>query len=127
MIDTKQEIHPIFHNCPNSLEFRKLRKRIVRQTKDIIYSFKMNEKGAKWLVCLSGGKDSFTLLASLIELKWRGLLPVEILTCNLDQGQPKFPKTVLPNFLKKLGVPHRIEYQNTYSIVKKKIQKNKII
>ena len=101
MIDTKEEIHPIFYNCPNSLEFRKLRKRIVRQTKDIIYDFEMIEKGAKWLVCLSGGKDSFTLLACLIELKWRGLLPVEILACNLDQGQPNFPKTVLPKFLKK--------------------------
>ncbi len=125
MIDTKEEIHPIFYNCPNSLEFRKLRKRIVRKTKDIIYDFEMIEKGAKWLVCLSGGKDSFTLLACLIELKWRGLLPVEILACNLDQGQPNFPKTVLPKFLKKIGVPNRIEYQNTYSIVKDKIQINK--
>ena len=101
MIDTKEEINHILYNCPNSLEFRKLRKRIVRKTKDIIYDFEMIEKGAKWLVCLSGGKDSFTLLACLIELKWRGLLPVEILACNLDQGQPNFPKTVLPKFLKK--------------------------
>ena len=85
----------------------------------------MIEKGAKWLVCLSGGKDSFILLACLIELKWRGLLPVEILACNLDQGQPNFPKTVLPKFLKKIEVPNRIEYQNTYSIVKDKIQINK--
>ena len=60
MIDTKEEIHPIFYNCPNSLEFRKLRKRIVRKTKDIIYDFEMIEKGAKWLVCLSGGKDSLS-------------------------------------------------------------------
>ena len=74
---------------------------------------------------LSGCKYSVKLLACLIELKWRGLLPVEILACNLDQGQPNFPKTVLPNFLKKLGVSHRIEYQNTYSIVKDKIQINK--
>ena len=85
----------------------------------------MIEKQAKWLVCISGGKDSFTLLAALIELKWRGLLPVEMLVCNLDQGQPNFPKTILPKFLKKLGIPHRIEYQNTYSIVKNKIQINK--
>ncbi len=125
MIDTKEEIHPIFFNSPNNLEFRKLRKRIIRQTKDIIYNFKMIEKGAKWLVCISGGKDSFTLLASIIELKWRGLLPVEILVCNLDQGQPNFPKTVLPIFLKKLGIPHRVDYQNTYSIVKEKIPENK--
>ena len=125
MIDTKEEIHPIFDNCPKNLEFKKLRKRIIRLTKETIHNFKMIEKQAKWLVCLSGGKDSFTLLAALIELKWRGLLPVEILVCNLDQGQPNFPKTILPKFLKKLGIPHRIEYQNTYSIVKNKIQTNK--
>ena len=125
MIDTKEEIHPIFDNCPKNLEFKKLRKRIIRLTKETIHNFKMIEKQAKWLVCISGGKDSFTLLATLIELKWRGLLPVEILVCNLDQGQPNFPKTILPKFLKKLGIPHRIEYQNTYSIVKNKIQTNK--
>ncbi len=125
MIDTKEEIHPIFDNCPKNLEFKKLRKRIIRLTKETIHNFKMIEKQAKWLVCLSGGKDSFTLLAALIELKWRGLLPVEILVCNLDQGQPNFPKTILPKFLKKLGIPHRIEYQNTYSIVKNRIQTNK--
>ena len=125
MNETKEEIHPIFDNCPKNLEFKKLRKRIIRLTKETIHNFKMIEKQAKWLVCISGGKDSFTLLAALIELKWRGLLPVEMLVCNLDQGQPNFPKTILPKFLKKLGIPHRIEYQNTYSIVKNKIQTNK--
>ena len=125
MIETKEEIHPIFDNCPKNLEFKKLRKRIIRLTKETIHNFKMIEKQAKWLVCISGGKDSFTLLAALIELKWRGLLPVEMLVCNLDQGQPNFPKTILPKFLKKLGISHRIEYQNTYSIVKNKIQTNK--
>ena len=73
------------------------------------------ERGARWLVCLSGGKDSYTLLAVLHELKWRGLLPVDLLACNLDQGQPGFPATVLPEFLTKMGVEHGIEYQDTYS------------
>ncbi len=77
MIKTEQEIHKIFKNCPNILEFRKLRKRIIRLTREAIEDYDMIENGAKWLVCLSGGKDSFTLLASLIELKWRGLLPLE--------------------------------------------------
>jgi len=60
-------------------------------------------------------------LAVLHELKWRGLLPVELLACNLDQGQPVFPANVLPEFLKALGVDHRIEYQDTYSIVMDKV------
>jgi tRNA 2-thiocytidine biosynthesis protein TtcA len=81
----------------------------------------MIEPGARWLVCLSGGKDSYTLLAILHELKWRGLLPVDLLACNLDQGQPGFPATVLPDFLVKMGVPHRIEYKDTYSVVMDKI------
>jgi tRNA 2-thiocytidine biosynthesis protein TtcA len=57
------------------------------------------------------------LLAVLTELQWRGLLPVDILACNLDQGQPNFPTTVLPEFLHRMGVPHLIEYRGTYSIV----------
>ena len=73
------------------------------------------------VVALSGGKDSYTLLAALFELKWRGLLPVELLAVNLDQGQPGFPATVLPEFLERMGVPHRIEYQDTYSVVMDKI------
>ena len=81
----------------------------------------MIDRGAKWLVCLSGGKDSYTLLAVLAELQWRGLLPVEILACNLDQGQPGFPSTVLPEFLERMKVQHRIEYKDTYSIVVDKI------
>ena len=81
----------------------------------------MIERGARWLVCMSGGKDSYTLLAALYELKWRGLLPVEILACNLDQGQPGFPATTLPDFLAKMEIPHRIEFQDTYSVVKDKV------
>ena len=62
------------------------------------------------------------LLAILYELKLAAaLLPVELLACNLDQGQPGFPATVLPDFLEKMGVPHRIEYQDTYSIVMDKV------
>lgn len=68
-----------------------------------------------------GRKVGYTLLAALVELKWRGLLPVELLACNLDQGQPGFPATVLPEFLTRMEVPHRIEYQDTYSIVTDKV------
>jgi tRNA 2-thiocytidine biosynthesis protein TtcA len=124
--DEKTEIHPLFNGAPSTTEFKKLRKRIVRQTREAIEQYGMVERRAdgstpRWLICLSGGKDSYTLLAVLQELKWRGLLPVDLLACNLDQGQPGFPATVLPEFLEKMGVPHRIEYQDTYSIVMDKV------
>ncbi len=121
MLDESDDIHPLFAGAPATTEFKKLRKRIVRDTRDAIEKYGMIERGARWLVCLSGGKDSYTLLAVLHELQWRGLLPVDILACNLDQGQPGFPATVLPEFLQAKGVPHRIEYQDTYSIVMDKV------
>ena len=115
--DADDDIHPLFHGAPKGLEFRKLRKRLVQDVRDAIETYGMVKPGDRWLVCLSGGKDSYTLLAILHELKWRGLLPVDLLACNLDQGQPGFPATVLPDFLTRMGVPHRIEYRDTYSIV----------
>ena len=117
----KAEIHPLFHGAPLTNDFKKLRKKLVRDVREAIELYGMVDHGARWLVCLSGGKDSYTLLAILHELKWRGLLPVDLLACNLDQGQPGFPSTVLPEFLSRMGVPHRIEYQDTYSVVMSKI------
>lgn len=119
MSDT--EIHALFEGAPSTTSFKKLRKRIVRQTREAIEQYGMIERGSRWLVALSGGKDSYTLLAVLTELQWRGLLPVDILAVNLDQGQPGFPSGTLPEFLKRMDVPHRIEYRDTYSIVKDKI------
>lgn len=121
MLDENTDIHALFRGAPSTTEFKKLRKRIIRQTREAIEEYGMIERGARWLVCLSGGKDSYTLLAALHELQWRGLLPVELLACNLDQGQPNFPATVLPDFLDRMGVKSRIEYQDTYSIVKSKV------
>ena len=121
MLDDLNDIHPLFFGAPSSTEFKKLRRRIIRNVSQAITDYGMVERNARWLVCLSGGKDSYTLLAALHELKWRGLLPVDILACNLDQGQPNFPQTVLPAFLEKMKVPHRIEYQDTYSVVVDKI------
>ena len=113
--------HPIFRNAPRSVEFNKLWKRLIRLAREAIEKFGMVRPGERWLVALSGGKDSYGLLAILLDLKWRGLLPVELLACNLDQGQPNFPKHVLPDFLNANGVAHRIEYQDTYSIVTDKL------
>ena len=120
--DSPDDIHPLFHGAPKATEFKKLRKRIIQNVREAVEHYGMIEPGARWLVCLSGGKDSYTLLAALTELSWRGLLPVDLLACNLDQGQPGFPATVLPEFLTKMGVPHRIEYQDTYSVVTSKIK-----
>lgn len=125
MPDTSTEIHKLFEGAPTTTNFKKLRKRIVRQTRDAIEQYGMIERGARWLVALSGGKDSYTLLAVLTELQWRGLLPVDILAVNLDQGQPGFPSGTLPEFLQRMDVPHRIEYRDTYSIVKDKIPDTK--
>lgn len=115
------DCHPLFRTAPSGTEFKKLRKRLLRSTRQAIEDFSMLQPGSRWLVALSGGKDSYCLLAVLLDLKWRGLLPVDLLVCNLDQGQPGFPKHVLPRFLEGIGVDHRIEYRNTYSIVTDKV------
>jgi tRNA 2-thiocytidine biosynthesis protein TtcA len=111
----------LYRHAPQSSNFNKLRKRLMRSMRQAIDDFGMLNGQKRWLVCLSGGKDSYGLLALLLELKWRGLLPVELVACNLDQGQPNFPKHILPDYLTALGVTHRIEYRDTYSIVKEKV------
>ncbi|MHC5307370.1 tRNA 2-thiocytidine(32) synthetase TtcA [Bartonella sp. LJL80] len=113
--------HPMFQNAPSTVEFNKLRKRVLRHMRQAIEDFSMVNAGEKWLVALSGGKDSYGLLALLLDLKWRGLLPVELLACNLDQGQPGFPKHILPDFLESNNIAYRIEYQDTYSVVTDKL------
>ena len=116
--------HPMFLNAPKTVEFNKLRKRLLRHMRQAIDDFSMVRPNEKWLVALSGGKDSYGLLALLLDLKWRGLLPVDLLACNLDQGQPGFPKNILPDFLNSYDIPFRIEYQDTYSIVTDKLDNN---
>ncbi|WP_036258301.1 tRNA 2-thiocytidine(32) synthetase TtcA [Mesorhizobium sp. WSM3224] len=119
--DPERGFHPLFADVPSSVEFNKLRKRLLRLTRQAIEDFAMIKPGERWLVALSGGKDSYGLLALLLDLKWRGLLPVELLACNLDQGQPNFPKHILPDYLNANGIAHRIEYQDTYSVVTDKL------
>lgn len=123
-------LHPVFAQAPSSVTFRKLRKRLVRQVQEAIRTYGMlpAQPGAprpRWLVCLSGGKDSYTLLSILLDLQWQGALPVDLLACNLDQGQPGFPKHILPDYLAGVGVPHRIVTEDTYSIVTDKIPASK--
>lgn len=121
LVDAEGGAHPMFRDVPSSVGFNKLRKRLVRQAREAIEQFAMVTPGDRWLVALSGGKDSYGLLAILLDLKWRGLLPVDLLACNLDQGQPNFPKHILPEFLTRNGIEHRIEYRDTYSVVTDKI------
>lgn len=116
------EAHSLFVDAPSTVEFGKLRKRLVRDTRETLARYAMLRPGAKWLICLSGGKDSYTLLAVLLDLQWRGMLgDVALLACNLDQAQPGFPAHVLPEWLACHGIPHRIERRDTYSVVKRTI------
>ena len=116
------QLSRLYGAAPDSVAFRKLRKRLLHQTQEAIrlYGMETGESG-KWLVCLSGGKDSHTLLALLLDLKAQGRLKADLLACNLDQGQPGFPTETLPAYLTAIGVPHRIEKRDTYSIVTEKI------
>jgi len=122
------QIAALYAGAPGGVSFRKLRKRLLRQAREAIGDYSMIAAAGprpRWLVCLSGGKDSYGLLALLLDLQWQGALAVDLLACNLDQGQPGFPKHVLPDFLARLGVPFRIETRDTYSIVMGKVPAGK--
>ena len=105
--------------------FNKLQKRIRRETGKAIQQFSMIEHNDKIMVCLSGGKDSYTLLDTLMYLKRVAPISFDIVAVNLDQKQPGFPEHVLPNYLNSLGVDYEIVEEDTYSIVKDKIPEGK--
>ncbi len=106
-------------------EVHKLEKRLCRQVGEAIVQYNMIEEGDKVMVCLSGGKDSYTLLDILLKMQKRAPINFEIIAVNLDQKQPGFPDHILPEYLDKVGIKYHIETQDTYSIVTDKIAPGK--
>ncbi|MCG7496345.1 tRNA 2-thiocytidine(32) synthetase TtcA [Vibrio sp. Of7-15] len=105
--------------------FNKLQKKIRRNTGQAIADYNMIEDGDRIMVCLSGGKDSFTMLDILRSLQKSAPISFELIAVNLDQKQPGFPEHVLPEYLESLGVEYKIVEEDTYAIVKDKVPEGK--
>lgn len=99
--------------------------KLMRRMGEAIHDFRMIEEGDRVMVCLSGGKDSHTLLDLLLDVQHRAPVNFDILAVNLDQKQPGFPADVLPEYLSDRGVPFRIVERNTYSVVKRLVPEGK--
>ena len=108
-----------------TFEANKLEKRLCRLVGQAVGDYAMIAAGDKVMVCLSGGKDSYTLLEILLLLRERAPIDFDIVVFNLDQKQPGFPEQVLPDYLTQRGVQFHIANQDTYSVVKRVIPEGK--
>jgi len=109
----------------HSTNFNRLRKRLERNAGKAIADYAMIDDGDTILACISGGKDSLTMLDILLALRKRAPVDFRIIAMNLDQKQPGFPAEVLPNYFASLGVDYRIVEEDTYSVVQEKIPEGK--
>jgi tRNA 2-thiocytidine biosynthesis protein TtcA len=119
------ELRPQANDPRAEHEHNKLAKRLRHQIGRTIADFGMIEDGDKVMVCLSGGKDSYTMLDVLLQLQAKAPVRFELVAVNLDQKQPGFPEHVLPDYLKSIGVAYTILEQDTYSVVKRVIPEGK--
>ncbi|GAB4361028.1 MAG: tRNA 2-thiocytidine(32) synthetase TtcA [Methylohalobius crimeensis] len=106
-------------------EFNKRRKRLRRQVGQAIADYRMIRDGDRIMVCVSGGKDSFTMLEILLNLQQTAPVRFQVTAVNLDQKQPGFPEDVLPRYFEERGVPYHIIERDTYSVVKEVIPEGK--
>ncbi|HAY11296.1 MAG TPA: tRNA 2-thiocytidine(32) synthetase TtcA, partial [Thauera sp.] len=109
----------------HSNTFLRLKKKLERGVGEAIGDYNMIGNGDTVMVCVSGGKDSYTLLSCLLALRERAPVDFRIVAMNLDQKQPGFPDHVLPQYFESIGVEYRIVTEDTYSIVKDKIPEGK--